>query len=164
LFNVDFVLVVHSYYELHSIHAGQLDRGSFLLPLERIFLMQTHNSEEAPAAIGPYSQAIRTGNLLFCSGQTPLDPESMTLVGETIEEQTEQALRNLEVVLKEAGLTLSHVVKTSVFLQSMDDFSGMNAVYERVFEGHKPARTTVAVRQNPLSARVEIECIAEFQA
>lgn len=126
--------------------------------------MQIYHSEAAPAAIGPYSQAIRTGNLLFCSGQTPLDPQTMQLVGEGIEEQTEQALDNLSSVLRQAGLSLKDVVKTSVFLQSMDDFPGMNATYERIFNGHKPARTTVAVRQNPLGARVEIECIAEFQA
>ncbi|MGD2163465.1 MAG: RidA family protein [Anaerolineales bacterium] len=127
-------------------------------------MMQIYHSEAAPAAIGPYSQAIRTGNLLFCSGQTPLDPQTMQLVGEGIEEQTEQALDNLSSVLRQAGLSLKDVVKTSVFLQSMDDFPGMNATYERIFNGHKPARTTVAVRQNPLGARVEIECIAEFQA
>lgn len=124
--------------------------------------MKTYHSENAPAAIGPYSQAVRSGNLLFCSGQTPLDPGSMSLVGETIEEQTEQALANLTSVLAAAGLSLQHVVKTSVFLQTMDDFPGMNNTYERVFGPHKPARTTVAVHQNPLGARVEIECIAEF--
>lgn len=123
--------------------------------------MKAYHSKEAPAAIGPYTQAIRTGNLLFCSGQTPLDPDTMTLVGETIEEQTGQALQNLAAVLKEAGLSLDDVVKVSVFLQTMDDFPGMNAIYEQVFAGHKPARTTVAVYQNPLGARVEIDCVAE---
>ncbi|MGD8633252.1 MAG: RidA family protein [Anaerolineales bacterium] len=125
--------------------------------------MQTYHSEDAPAAIGPYSQAVRSGNLLFCSGQTPLDPETMTLVGEAIEEQTAQALENLSAILAAAGLSLDDVVKTSVFLQTMDDFLGMNTTYERIFGDHKPARTTVAVKQNPLGARVEIDCIAAFE-
>lgn len=124
--------------------------------------MNKYQSQEAPAAIGPYSQAIRSGNLLFCSGQTPLDPETMALVGENVEEQTEQALKNLSAVLESAGLSLEDVVKTSVFLQTMNDFPEMNAAYERIFGEHKPARTTVAVHQNPLGARVEIDCIAEF--
>lgn len=124
--------------------------------------MKNYHSDDAPAAIGPYRQAVRSGQLLFCSGQTPLDPETMSLVGETIQEQTEQALGNLDSVLKSAGLSLDDVVKTSVFLQTMDDFPGMNSTYERAFGEHKPARTTVAVHQNPLGARVEIECIAEF--
>jgi 2-iminobutanoate/2-iminopropanoate deaminase len=124
--------------------------------------VNTYQSQEAPAAIGPYSQAIRSGNLLFCSGQTPLDPETMALVGENVEEQTEQALKNLSAVLESAGLSLESVVKTSVFLQTMNDFPEMNAAYERIFGEHKPARTTVAVYQNPLGARVEIDCIAEF--
>ena len=124
--------------------------------------MQIFHSDEALAAIGPYSQAIQAGGLLFCSGQTPLDPKTMSLVGETIEEQTEQALNNLSAVLAAAGLSLQNVVKSSVFLQTMDDFQGMNRTYASIFGDHKPARTTVAVRQNPLGARVEIECIAEM--
>jgi 2-iminobutanoate/2-iminopropanoate deaminase len=124
--------------------------------------VQNIHSEGAPAAIGPYSQAVRTGDLLFCSGQTPLDPETMKLVGDSIEEQTAQALQNLASVLEAAGLSLDDVVRTGVFLQSMDDFPGMNKTYERIFGEHKPARTTVAVKQNPLDARIEIECIAEF--
>jgi 2-iminobutanoate/2-iminopropanoate deaminase len=124
--------------------------------------MQIFHSDEAPAAIGPYSQAIQAGGLLFCSGQTPLDPKTMSLVGETIEEQTEQVLNNLRAVLTAAGLSLQNVVKSSVFLETMDDFQGMNSTYARIFGDHKPARTTVAVRQNPLGARVEIECIAEM--
>lgn len=125
--------------------------------------MQKIHSSHAPAAIGPYSQAIRSGNLLFCSGQTPLDPGTQTIVGDTIEEQTRQALSNLNRVLAADGLGLNDIVKTSVFLKTMDDFEGMNSIYESVFGSHKPARITVAVRQNPLDARVEIECIAEYQ-
>jgi len=125
--------------------------------------MEVIYSEGAPSAIGPYSHAVRSGNLLFCSGQTPLDPETMDLVEGGIEEQTRAVLRNLELVLQAAGLTLGDVVKTSVFLEDMDDFAGMNKSYASVFGEHKPARTTVAVRANPLGARVEIECVAAFQ-
>ena len=116
----------------------------------------------APGAIGPYCHAMKVGNLLFYSGQTPLDQETMQLVGDTIEVQTERALQNLALVLAGQGLTLQNVAKTNVYLQDMADFKGMNGVYERLFAGHKPARTTVAVRQNPLGALVEIECIAEI--
>lgn len=123
--------------------------------------METLIVEGAPAAIGPYSHAVRTGNLVFCSGQTPLDPATMKLVGSTIEEQTEQVFDNLALVLGGVGLTLSNVVKVNVYLKDMEDFSGMNAVYAQRFGDHRPARTTVAVRQNPLDARVEIECVAE---
>ena len=118
--------------------------------------------DDAPAAIGPYCHAMKVGNLLFCSGQTPLDPATMKLVGDSIEVQTEQALNNLAVVLAGQGLSLQSIVKTNVYLQDMADFQGMNGVYERLFAGHKPSRTTVAVHQNPLGALVEIECIAEI--
>jgi 2-iminobutanoate/2-iminopropanoate deaminase len=117
---------------------------------------------EAPAAIGPYSHAIQSGNLVFCSGQTPLDPETMEIVGENIEEQTERALINIEIVLKGKGLSLQNVVKSTVFLKDMKDFQGMNVVYARMFQAHRPARTTISVKQNPLDALVEIECIAEI--
>ena len=123
--------------------------------------MQIHNIDGAPAAIGPYSHAIQSGNLVFCSGQTPIDPETMQLIGTTIEEQTERALRNLEIVLNGFGLSLSNVVKTTVFLKDMNDFQGMNGVYAQIFDGHRPARSTIAIRQNPLDALVEIECVAE---
>ncbi|MDX1417513.1 MAG: Rid family detoxifying hydrolase [Candidatus Promineifilaceae bacterium] len=123
--------------------------------------MKVHLVPQAPEAIGPYCHATQVGNLLFCSGQTPLDPKTMQLVGANIAEQTEQALRNLSTVLNGLGLSLQNVVKTTVFLQSMDDFQGMNAVYARMFGAHRPARTTIAVRENPLGALVEIECIAE---
>ncbi len=118
----------------------------------------------APAAIGPYCHAMKSGNLVFCSGQTPLDPQTMQLVGDEIGAQTRQALTNLETVLKELGLSLQSVVKTSVFLKDMADFQGMNRVYAEMFGEHRPARTTIAVRENPLDALVEIECIAEIQS
>ena len=124
--------------------------------------MKTHSTDGAPAAIGPYSHAIQSANLIFCSGQTPLDPETMKLVGSDIGQQTEQALANLETVLNGAGLSLQNGVKTTVYLKEMADFAGMNEVYGRVFAPHRPARTTIAVKQNPLDALVEIECIAEI--
>ena len=124
--------------------------------------MQINNIEGAPEAIGPYCHAIKTGNLVFCSGQTPLDPETMNLVGTTIEEQTEIVLKNLTIVLNGLGLSLQNVVKTTVFLKDMDDFQGMNGVYAKLFGEHRPARSTIAIRQNPLDALVEIECIAEI--
>ena len=126
--------------------------------------MKTLNVDEAPKAIGPYSHAIRVGNLVFCSGQTPLDPETMQLIGDDIGEQTVRVLENLTIVLAGAGLTLQDVVKTTVYLKSMDDFPGMNAAYAKMFGTHKPSRTTIAVKQNPLDALVEIECIAEAKA
>ncbi len=118
--------------------------------------------EQAPDAIGPYCHAMQTGNLVFCSGQTPLDPTSMKIVGDTIEQQTEQVLLNLNSVLNGINLSLQNVVKTTVYLKTMDDFKGMNRVYENLFQGHKPSRTTIAIKQNPLNALVEIECIAEI--
>ena len=124
--------------------------------------MQTYDIPGAPRAIGPYCHAIRSGNLVFCSGQAPLDPETMELTGSDIKEQTERALQNLSEVLKGMGLSLQSIVKTTVFLKDLSDFQGMNQVYTRMFDSHKPARSTVAVKQNPLDALVEIECIAEI--
>lgn len=117
--------------------------------------------DEAPDAIGPYCHAMKVGNLVFCSGQTPLDAKTMELVGETIEEQTKQVLNNLSTVLDGLGLSLQNIVKTTVYLKDMNDFQGMNKVYKKIFDGHKPSRTTIAIKQNPLDALVEIECIAE---
>lgn len=126
--------------------------------------MKIHNIDGAPAAIGPYSHAIQSGDLVFCSGQTPVNPETMQLIGTTIEEQTERALQNLSIVLGGLGLSLQNVVKTTVFLKDMNDFEGMNAVYAKSFDGHRPARSTIAIRQNPLDALVEIECVAEISS
>ena len=123
--------------------------------------MEIIQAVNAPAAIGPYSHAVRSGKLIFCSGQTPLDPDTMDLVGEDIQSQTIQVLENIRMVLNGCGLELSSVVKTTVFLTSMQDFEGMNEVYAKAFGTHRPARTTVAVRENPRNALVEIECIAE---
>ena len=126
--------------------------------------METLHVASAPKAIGPYCHAMKAGGLMFCSGQTPLDPETMELVGQTIEEQTARVLKNLGIVLAAEGLTLQDVVKTTVYLKDMDDFTGMNRVYAQVFQGHKPSRTAIAVRQNPLDAMVEIECVAELKS
>jgi len=114
----------------------------------------------APAAIGPYSQAVRSGSFLFCSGQIPLDPATGQLVEGGIEAQTAQVLDNLTAVLAAAGLTLRDVVKTTVFLVSMDDFPAMNEVYARSFDEDPPARSTIGVAALPKGARVEIEAIA----
>ncbi len=122
--------------------------------------MKTINIDKAPAAIGPYSHAVKAGNFYFCSGQTPLDPQTMKLVGDDITGQTRRVFENIKIVLEGLGLTFNDVVKTTVFLKTMEDFAGMNAVYAEVFGNHKPARSTIAVKQNPLDALVEIECVA----
>jgi 2-iminobutanoate/2-iminopropanoate deaminase len=114
----------------------------------------------APAAIGPYSQAVRSGSFMFCSGQIPLDPASGQLVEGGIEAQTAQVLDNLTALLAAAGLTLGDVVKTTVFLVSMDDLPVMNAVYARYFDEDPPARSTVGVAALPKGARVEIDAVA----
>jgi 2-iminobutanoate/2-iminopropanoate deaminase len=120
-------------------------------------------TEEAPKAIGPYSHAIQSGNLIFCSGQTPLNPGTMMIEGATVTEQTLLVLSNLESVLKAAGADRSHVLKTSVFLKNFADFEKMNKAYEQFFGDHKPARTTVEVSRLPKEALVEIECVAELK-
>jgi len=124
--------------------------------------MKSYFSNNAPKAIGPYSHAILTGNLLYCSGQTPIDPVSMKIESFDIERQTLRVIRNLETVLNDSGLTLFDVVKVNVFLSDMANFSKMNAIYAECFGLHRPARTTVAVKGLPLDALVEIECIAEI--
>jgi 2-iminobutanoate/2-iminopropanoate deaminase len=129
----------------------------------KINKMKIISSNEAPKAIGPYSQAIRTGNLLYCSGQTPLDVETGKIETNDIESQTIQVIHNLKAVLKEVGLSLSNIVKTNVFLSDMENFKKMNVVYAECFGNHTPARSTVAVKGLPYNALVEIESIAEFK-
>jgi 2-iminobutanoate/2-iminopropanoate deaminase len=114
----------------------------------------------APAAIGPYSQAIIVNGMLYTAGQIPLDPQSMELVAGGIEEQTEQVMKNLAAILTEAGISLQEVVKTTVFLQDMGEFAAMNKVYEKHFGSHKPARSTVQAARLPRDVKVEIEVIA----
>jgi len=118
------------------------------------------HTENAPAAVGPYSQAVRVGNFVYTAGQVPLDPASGKIVEGTISTQTEQALRNLDAVLAEAGCSLNDVVKTTVFMQDLFEFGAMNAVYAKFFGDEPPARSTVEVAALPLGAKVEIECVA----
>ena len=129
------------------------------MPLEKSAI----STSDAPAAIGPYSQAIRTGDTLFTSGQIPIDPATGDLVPGGIEAQTTRVCENLQAVLAAAGLTFAHVVKTTVFLKSMADFAAMNAIYAQYFAPPgtiPPARSTVQVAALPKDALVEIECIA----
>ncbi|WP_353663180.1 RidA family protein [Hydrogenimonas sp. SS33] len=121
--------------------------------------MQSVHTDKAPQAIGPYVQAVKTGNLVFTSGQIALTPEG-EMTEADVEKQTGQVMRNLKAVLEAAGSSLQKVVKTTIFLADMDDFAKVNAVYEKWFDGHKPARSTVAVKTLPKNALVEIECIA----
>lgn len=117
-------------------------------------------TEQAPKAIGPYSQAIRTKGFVFASGQIPIDPETGKFVAGGIAEQTEQVIRNLSRVLEAAGSGLNQVVKTTVYLADMEDFAAMNEVYGRFFIEEPPARATVEAARLPRDARVEIEVIA----
>ncbi len=118
------------------------------------------STENAPGAIGPYSQAIKAGGMVFCSGQIPIDPATGNFVSDVVSEQTEQVLKNLSEVLKAAGTSLDNVVKTTVFLADMNDFAEMNEVYSQFFSDNKPARATVQAARLPRDAKVEIECIA----
>jgi len=121
---------------------------------------QVINSGQAPKAIGPYSQAVRAGDFVFCAGQAALDPATGNLVAGGIEAETRQVLQNLSAVLQAAGTSLNHVVKTTVFLLDMNDFAKMNAIYGEFFPADPPARSTVQVARLPKDARVEIEVIA----
>lgn len=121
---------------------------------------QPVHSDKAPKAIGPYSQAIRIGDLIYTAGQIPLSPTSNEIVGTTIEEQTRQVLNNLKAVLEAAGSSLDKVVKTTVFLANLSDFAKLNAVYGEYFVEMPPARSTVQVAALPRGALVEIECVA----
>jgi 2-iminobutanoate/2-iminopropanoate deaminase len=123
--------------------------------------MNTVQTDDAPTAIGPYSQAIQVDGWLYASGQLPMTPAGVMVEGD-IEAQAEQAFNNIEAILKAAGGALSQVVKTTVFVQDLNDFARLNAVYERRFAGHKPARSTVEVARLPRDARVEIEIIARL--
>jgi 2-iminobutanoate/2-iminopropanoate deaminase len=123
-------------------------------------------TKQAPAAIGPYSQAIHSGQFLYASGQIALDPMTGELVGSDVQAQTEQIIQNIQAVLAAADASLANVVKTTVFLTSMNDFKAMNEVYARHFDGPDrlpPARSTVAVAELPRKALVEIECIAVLE-
>ena len=123
-------------------------------------MRQAVSSAEAPKAIGPYSQAIRAGNLLFLSGQIPLDPTTGAIAPGDITAQTERVLRNISAVLAAAGASFANVVRTTVFLVDMNEFAAMNAVYEKYVVDPPPARSTVQVSRLPKDARVEIDVIA----
>ncbi|MEP6849250.1 MAG: RidA family protein [Acidobacteriota bacterium] len=121
---------------------------------------ETISTDKAPGAIGPYSQAVKAGGMVFCSGQIPIDPDTGEFVSGGVAEQTRQVLVNLTAVLDAAGSGLGEVVKTTVFLADMVDFTAMNEVYSEFFSENKPARATVQAARLPRDARVEIECIA----
>jgi 2-iminobutanoate/2-iminopropanoate deaminase len=121
-------------------------------------------SPKAPKAIGPYSAALRAGQLLFVSGQIPLDPDGGTIIDGDIGQQTRQVLRNITALLEAGGLSLNHVVRTTVFLADMNDFGAMNEVYRSFFSEPYPARSTVQAARLPRDARIEIDVIASFDA
>lgn len=122
--------------------------------------MESIGTEEAPRAIGPYAQAVRAGDWLYCSGQIALDPETGELVPGGIAEETDRVLRNLAAVLDEAGASLRDVVKATVYLADLDDFQAMNEVYGRHLDGHRPARAAVEVARLPRGALVEVDAVA----
>lgn len=124
--------------------------------------MRIISTKEAPAAIGPYSQAIQVGNLVYTSGQIPIDPVTNVFVPGGIKEQTRQSLTNVKAILEEVGLTMNNVVKTTVFMADMNDFADMNSVYAEFFSEPYPARSAVAVKTLPKGALVEIEVVAEL--
>ena len=123
--------------------------------------MEIIATEKAPAALGPYSQAIRANGMIYCSGQIPINPATGTIEAKTIEEQTTQAITNLKNVLEKAGSSLAKVVKTTVFIKNMNDFAALNKVYAELFGDTKPARSCVEVARLPKDVLVEIECMAE---
>ena len=118
------------------------------------------STKEAPAAVGPYSQAVRAGATLYCAGQIPLDPETGALVSDDVREQTRRVLENIIAVLKAESMTLANVVKTTVFLTDLAEFQAMNEIYASYFRDEPPARSTIQVAALPRNARVEIETIA----
>ena len=138
----NFAHIITNYYSLHD-------------------MKKMISTPKAPAAIGPYSQAIQVGNLIYTSGQIPIDPATGQLVEGGIKEQTRQSLSNIQAILQEAGLTMASVVKTTVFMADMADFAEMNSVYAEFFTEPYPARSAVAVKTLPKNALVEIEVVAE---
>lgn len=122
--------------------------------------MEVVSTDNAPKALGPYSQAIKAGGFVWCSGQIPIDPAVNAVTATTVEGQTRQAIANLENVLKAAGVGLDRVVKTTVFISDMDDFAAINAVYAELFGETKPARSCVQVARLPKDVKIEIEAVA----
>lgn len=123
-------------------------------------MIETVSTEKAPKALGPYSQALKAGGFVFCSGQIPINPATNAIEAATIEDQTRQAITNLKAVLEKAGASLASVVKTTVFIKDMNDFAALNGVYAEMFGDAKPARSCVEVARLPKDVKVEIECIA----
>ena len=123
-------------------------------------MLQKISTDKAPAAIGPYSQGIVLGNIFFASGQIPIDPATGEIHGTTIEEQAEQVMKNMKNLLEAAGTSMENVVKTTVFIQSMDDFATINGIYSKYFEKDCPARSCVAVREIPKGVLCEVEILA----
>ena len=123
--------------------------------------MEIISTEQAPKALGPYSQAVKAGGFVFCSGQIPIDPAANAVVATTIEDQTRQAITNLGNVLRAAGSSLAKVVKTTVFISDMNDFAALNGVYAEMFGDAKPARSCVQAARLPKDVKLEIEAIAE---
>ena len=122
--------------------------------------MKLINAEKAPAAIGPYCHAVVADTFVFCSGQLGLDPDTMEFAGNSVEAQTDQVMKNIKIVLEKAGTSMDKIIKTTVFLNDINDFPVMNRVYEKSLAGHKPARAAVEVARLPKDALVEIECTA----
>jgi 2-iminobutanoate/2-iminopropanoate deaminase len=145
-------------------HGCRIDAGKKERKKQESMQRTQISTNHAPAAIGPYSQAIRSGQFIYTAGQVALDPANGKLSGEDVQSQTHRALQNLQAVLESAGSSLDRVVKTTVFLARMSDFQAMNAVYATYFAAPAPARTTVAVAELPLKALVEIECVALVDA
>ena len=131
------------------------------VPVSKEKRLEIIATEKAPAALGPYSQAIRANGMIYCSGQIPINPATGTIEAQTIEGQTTQAITNLKNVLEKAGSSLAKVVKTTVFIKDMNDFAALNKVYAELFGDTKPARSCVEVARLPKDVLVEIECIAE---
>ena len=123
-------------------------------------MIQTVSTEKAPKALGPYSQALRAGGFIWCSGQIPINPATNSIEATTIEDQTRQSITNLKNVLEAAGSSLANVVKTTVFIKDMNDFAALKGVYAEMFGDTKPARSCVEVARLPKDVKVEIECVA----
>ena len=126
-------------------------------------MIETVSTPNAPQALGPYSQALKAGGFVWCSGQIPINPESGSIEAVTIEDQTRQAITNLKNVLETAGASLAQVVKTTVFIKDMNDFAALNKVYAEMFGDTKPARSCVEVARLPKDVLVEIECVAALE-
>lgn len=122
--------------------------------------MNIIQTPKAPAAIGPYSQAVLAGDTLYISGQIPFEPKTMTLISEDIQEQTRQCLENLKAIVEAAGLSMNQIVKVGIFITNMDDFTLINEVYAEYFTTHQPARSTIQVARLPRDVQIEIDAIA----